>query len=185
MNQWTQNCHSKKKVRGLGRRYRTFLKYIDEQIVSLPVRNNIDPNYKGYTSLCIPFSRFFTDSKNVSINVKRFFVQKIINKIQYLLDIRTETHNEYRIFCSFNSSDLDGSGILILFTKKGMDSFYEGFFSTETKEAPFIRLHHTQNIEEKWGINIPKELNVQGYKPIDTDYEYENQHEIWFIGRLD
>jgi hypothetical protein len=185
MNQWTQNCYSKKKVRGLGRRYRAFSKYIDEQTDSLPMPNNIDPNYKGYSSFHIPFSRFFTDSKNVSINVKRFFVQKVINRVHYLLDIRTEIQKEYRIFCSFNSSDLEEASILILFTKKGMESFYEGFFNTEIEEAPFIRLHHTQNLEEKWGINIPKELNIKGYKPIDTGDEYEDQHEIWFIGRLD
>src|SRR5690349_11233807 len=42
MNQWTQNCYSKKKVRGLGRSYRIFSKYINEQIDFLPVRNNKD-----------------------------------------------------------------------------------------------------------------------------------------------
>ncbi|MBW0933581.1 DUF3916 domain-containing protein [Priestia megaterium] len=184
MNQWNHNCYSKKKVRGLGRRLRIFSKYLNEQIDSLPVQNNKDPNYKGYTSLHIPFSMFYTHSKNVPINVKRYFVQKIVNKIQYLLDIRTETQKEYRIFCSFNSSDLDDSVILILFTKKGMDSFYEGFFSTEIDEAPFIRLHQTQNLENKWKINIPEGLSVKGYKPIDAEYEYENRDEIWFIGRL-
>lgn len=48
----------KKKVRGLGRRLSTFSKYLNEQIDSLPVQNNKDPNYKGYTSLHIPFSMF-------------------------------------------------------------------------------------------------------------------------------
>ncbi len=47
MNQWNQNCYSKKKVRGLGRRLRTFSKYLNEQIDSLPVQNNKDPNYEG------------------------------------------------------------------------------------------------------------------------------------------
>ncbi|MFQ6391284.1 DUF3916 domain-containing protein [Priestia aryabhattai] len=185
MNQWTNNCYSKKKVRGLGRRYRTFSKYIDEQIDSLPTQNNTDPYYTGYTSLHLPFSMFFTDSKKVPRNVKRFFVQKIINRIQYLLDLRTEGQKEYRIFCNFNSSDLEDSSILILFTKKGMESFYQGFFSTEIEEAPFIRLDHTQNFEAEWGITIPKGLSVKGYKPRNTKYEDEVQDEIWFIGRLD
>ncbi len=185
MNQWTHNSYSKKKVRGLGRRYRAFSKYIDEQLDSLPTTDNIDPYYTGYTSLHLSFAMFFTDSKKVPSNAKRFFVQKIINGVQYLLDLRTEEQKEYRIFCIFNSSDLEGSSILILFTKKGMESFYEGFFSTEIEEAPYIHLHHTQNLEAEWGINISEGLSVKGYKPCNTDYEDEVQHEIWFIGRVD
>ncbi|MFE7083786.1 DUF3916 domain-containing protein [Priestia megaterium] len=184
MNQWKHNSYSKKKVRGLGRRYRAFSKYIDEQLDSLPTPGNIDPYYTGYTSLHLSFSKFFTDSKKIPINARRFFVQKIINGVQHLLNLRTEEQEEYRIFCIFNLSDLEGSSIQILFTKKGMESFYQGFFGTEIEETPFLRLLHTQNLKEKWGINIPKELDVKGYEPIDTEDEYEGQYETWFIGRL-
>lgn len=187
MKQWINDGFSKKKVRGLKRRCRTFSRYIDEQLDSFPIPKNPDPSYPGYASLHLRFDEFFTDSKKVPSSVRRFFVQTILKRIHCLLETRTEAQREYRIFYGFTPPDLGYSFITILFTKKGMESFYEGFFSREAEGERLIRLHHTQNLETEWGLHIPKGLNVKGYKPDvdDDEYEYDYQDEMWFVGRLD
>jgi hypothetical protein len=186
MKQWIIHNDSKKKVRGLRRRSRTFSKYITEQTESLPIAKNNDPSYLGYSYLNLSFDEFFIDSKKTPNSVRKFFVQTIINRIQHLIDIKTESEREYRVFCAFTPPNLLGSQITILFTKKGLESFYEGFFSREKEGRRFIPLHQDQSIEAEWGLHIPKGLDVRGYKKDvgDDDYYYP-QEEIWLIGELD
>ncbi|TDK61769.1 DUF3916 domain-containing protein [Bacillus salipaludis] len=178
MNQWvTYNC-SKKKVRGIKRKSRTFLNYITEQTDALPISKNSDPDYSGYTYLHLNFDDFFPDSRKTPNSVRRMFLQTVINRIQHLISTKTELQREYRIFCVFSLPNFVGAKIVILYTKKGLESFYEGFFSREAEGHKIISLQN--DLESDWGLHLQKGLDVKGY-----EIEGENSPDgLWLIGEL-
>ncbi|MGE6367237.1 DUF3916 domain-containing protein [Bacillus paramycoides] len=107
----------KKKIRGLKRRCRTFLKCITEDTIFLP--NYHDHSDLGCWDLYLPFNKFFIDYINTPNSVKKFFIQTAINRVQYLIDIKTELEKEYRIYFVISLPNLRVSNILVLFSKKG------------------------------------------------------------------
>ncbi|WP_420490981.1 DUF3916 domain-containing protein [Neobacillus drentensis] len=125
------------------------------------------------------FDDFFPDSKKTPNSFRKFFVQTIINGIKHLIVTKTESQREYRVFCTFPLPHLVGAQITILFTKKGLDSFYEGLFSQEVEGHRLIYLNPDFEIE--WGLHLPNGLDVKGFKADDEDKDYSSD-EIWLIG---
>ncbi|MFP5109528.1 DUF3916 domain-containing protein [Neobacillus sp. C211] len=181
MKQWFTHSHSKKKLRGLKRKCRTFSNYITEKTEYFPLPKNNDPSYPGYSTLQICFDDFFPDSKKTPNSVRKFFVQTIINRIKLLIDMKTESQREYRVFCTFPLPNLIGAQITILFTKKGLESFYEGLFSQEADGHRLISLN--PDLEIEWGLHLPNGVDVKGFRADGEDNDYPSD-EIWLIGIL-
>ncbi|PGZ08405.1 hypothetical protein COE30_12965 [Bacillus cereus] len=171
-----------KKIRGLKRRCRTFLKCITEDTNSLP--NYHDHSDLGSWHLYLPFNKFFIDYMNTPNSVKKFFIQTAINRVQYLIDIKTETEKEYRIYFVISMPNLQVSNILVLFSKRGIERFWEGFLGRDMKEQSFYSLPQDDNIRAKLGLYIPKGLDIRGYKEVVGSYNYPPEEEVWFVGEL-
>ncbi|MGG3468691.1 DUF3916 domain-containing protein [Neobacillus pocheonensis] len=181
MKRWVIENFSKKKVRGLKRRCRTFIKYLDEKTDSLPIPKNCDPNYQGYSALSLSFEDFFTDSQKIPNSVRKLFVQTIINRTIHLINSKTGLQREYRIFCIISSRGLMSAHIAVLYTKKGLESFYKGLFSREEESVGAqLTAFSPENVSE-WGLIVPAELDVKGYK----FYGDFSQDGIILIGELD
>ncbi|WP_165976253.1 DUF3916 domain-containing protein [Bacillus salipaludis] len=185
MSEWENENNSKKKVRGLKRRCRNFFKYLTEQTDSLPAPKNDDPSYPSYSVLRLNFDKFFTDSKKTPNSIRKLFIQTVINRTHYLIQMRGESQKEYRIFCTFYLPNLDGAAIIILFTKNGLESFYEGLFHREPEGMQLISLHQDRNIEKELGLIVPKGLGIKGFRAEDDDYINFHSYEIWLIGILE
>ena len=179
MQRWNFDNGSKKKVRGLKRKCCTFIKYITEYTDSLP--NPDDYSYLGYWHLHLPFNEAFIDSKNTPNSVRKLCMQTVINQVQHLIDIKTESEKAYRVYTLISLPRLFDSQIVVLFDKKD----FEGFFDRDTEEQRWIPLPSDRSIKSEWGLEIPERLAVKGYKEIINDDDYVYEGELWFIGELD
>ncbi|PFK67194.1 hypothetical protein COJ21_24315 [Priestia megaterium] len=178
MHRWKFDNGLKKKTRGIKRKCRTFVNSITEYTTSLPSPE--DNSYLGYWHLHMPFNESFIDSKNTSNSVRKLCMQTMINRMQHLIDTRTELEKEYRIYILISLPKLFDSQIVVLFDKEDLN----GFFDRNTEEQSWIPLPSERSIEKEWGLEIPENLVIKGYKETINDEDYFHEGELWFIGEL-
>lgn len=181
MKQSIWNNGSKKKTRGLRRAFRNFLKYTTMHTSSLPNAN--EQSALGCWSTHLPFNPSYMNAKRKSNSIRRFYLQTAINRVEHLIHIKTITEKEYRIYFVVSFPNLHASSILIVFSKRGIERFFEGFLGKYQDEPQWVSLPQERDIEKEFSLHIPKELQVKGYREVFTDSNY-NDKEIWFIGEL-
>ncbi|MFB7142527.1 DUF3916 domain-containing protein [Gottfriedia sp. NPDC056225] len=167
----------KKKIRGLRRRFRTFNKYILEREGVLPIPKDTSDNYIGYQSYELLFERIFPGFSSYRQKVKNSFFQSVIDFVGYLNSLKTGNEKEYRIFCSFLFPDLPYAQVIIIYTKTGMESYYDGLLGRKTNEHRFNPIFNTNHFSENYSLTVPKELKVIGYEDAD-----DGDIEVWLIG---
>ncbi|MGG2014008.1 DUF3916 domain-containing protein [Bacillus sp. S10(2024)] len=182
MKQSIWDSGSKKKTRGLRRVFRNFLKYTTMHTSFLPNAN--DHSELGCCSIHLPFNPSYTHAKRNSNSIKRFYLQKAINRVEHLIHLKTVNEKEYRIYFGVSFPNLHTSNILIVFSKQGIERFFEGFLGRYMDGPQWVSLPQERDIGKEFGLHIPKELQVKGYTEIFTHPDY-NDKEIWFIGELD
>ncbi|KEK23785.1 DUF3916 domain-containing protein [Bacillus gaemokensis] len=182
MKQGIRNNRPKKKIRSLRRACRNFLTYTNKHTSSLPNAN--EQSALGCWSIHLPFHPSYMNSQRKSNSIKRFYLQTAINRLEHLIDIKTTAEKEYRIYFVVSFPNLHTSNILIVFSKQGIERFFEGFLGRYMDGPQWISLPQERDIEKEFGLLIPKGLQVKGYTEIFTDADY-NDKEIWFIGELD
>jgi len=175
------NHRSKKKIRGLRRVCRNFLKSTIAHTSSLP--NATETSSLGCWSIHLPINPSYMNSKRKSNSMKRFYLQTAINQVEHFIHMKTKVEKEYRIYLGVSFPNLHTSNIFIVFSKQGIERFFEGFLSGYMDGPQWIPLLQERDIEKEFGLHIPKELQVKGYREIFTDDNY-NDKEIWFIGEL-
>lgn len=178
MKQSVWNCCSKKKIRGLRRVCRNFLKYTTAHTSSLPSTTELSS--LGCWSIHLPFPPSHIRSKSV----KRFYLQTIINRVEHFIHLKTIAEKEYRIYFCASFPSLQTSNILIVCNKQDIERFFEGFLDKSTDGPQWISLSQERDIKKELGLHIPKELQVKGYTEIFTD-PHSNDKEMWFIGELE
>ncbi|MCI0767134.1 DUF3916 domain-containing protein [Bacillus sp. TL12] len=172
------NCRPKRKIRGLRRVCRNFLKYTTAHTRSLPSTTELSS--LGCWSIHLPFPLSHMKSKSV----KQFYLQTIINRVEFFIHLKTTAEKEYRIYFCVSFPSLQTSNILIVYSKQDIERFFEVFLGSPIDEPQWISLSQERNIEKEFGLHIPKELQVKGYTEIFTDPHY-NDKEMWFIGELE
>lgn len=65
------------------------------------------------------------------------------------------------------------------------DNYYESFFERNTEYQKWILLSENRRIEREWGLDIPKNMKVKGYREEIIDEDDIFIDELWFIGELD
>ena len=175
--QWKFDNGSPKKLRGLKRRYKTLITDFNEMTETMP-----NPNEKslGYWHLHLPFSQEYIDSKKTPNKLRRDIMQMLINRVDYLKNIKTKEQSDYRIYSIISLPNLFDSQIVVLPDK----SWFDGFFERDSDEQKWITLDKHRNLIEEWNLILPSALEVRGYKEIISEDNYNYEGEIWFIGEL-
>ena len=104
-----------------------------------------------------------------------------MDRAEYLIRLKPHDNEEYRVVVSVDLPNLWGSQIIIF---KG-DSHFKGFFNRNDEDQKWLHLPENRNIETEWGLAVPNDFQISGFKEVITDEDgchYEG--EIWFIGEL-
>lgn len=177
MNQWRVDNGSKKKLRGIKRRYKTLVNEITALTKIVP---NPDDSGLGYWHLHLPFHQGYIDSKKTPNTLRRDIMQLLIDRVAYMKSIKTKEQGQYRVYSVISLPHLFDSQIVVL----PDDSWFDDFFERDTEEQKWIPLDEQRNIVEEWGLNSSPKLEVRGYQEIIVDDDYIHKGEIWFIGEL-
>lgn len=166
-----------KKLRGLKRKTRNMIKRIWEETSDFPL-----DFYNGYCHLHLPVAQGFIDSDRTPFGIKRLCVQTLLERAKHLIEIKPNTPDRYRVVVYISFQALFDSQIIVF----AGDSHFEGFFNRNDEFQKRIPLPEERNFESDWRINIPKDMNVLGFKEEITDEDEEiYKRDIWFIGELE
>ncbi|MQR94880.1 DUF3916 domain-containing protein [Fictibacillus phosphorivorans] len=177
MNNWRFDNGSKKKLRGLKRRYKTFLKELEVSTRTIP---DLNASYRGYEHEHLPLSGDYIDSKKTPNSIRRAIVQALIDRVNYLKNIKKEDHIDYRIFTAITLPQMFLSTVVIMPDK----SWVEEFCERNSEEQRWIPLNNDRNLLKEWHLNAPSNFEVKGYKEIISDEDYYHEGEVWIIGKL-
>ncbi|WP_412761264.1 DUF3916 domain-containing protein [Priestia megaterium] len=83
----------------------------------------------------MPFNESFIDSKNTSNSVRKLCMQTMINRMQHLMDIRTELEKDYRIYILISLPRLFDSQIVVLFDKEDLNGFFDREYRRTTLDS--------------------------------------------------
>lgn len=165
------------KLRGLKRKTRNMIKRVDEETSDFPL-----DFYNGYWHLHLPVSQGFIDSDRTPFGIKRLCVHTLLERAKHLIEIKPNTPDKYRVVVYIDFQALFYSQIIVF----AGDSHFEGFFNRNDEFQKWIPLSEERNFESDWRINIPKDMNVLGFKEEITDEDEEiYKRDIWFIGELE
>ncbi|MGG2027581.1 DUF3916 domain-containing protein [Gottfriedia sp. S16(2024)] len=178
MNKWKFDNGSKKKIRGIRRRYKS----LEKELITLT--DNMPNPYEsslGYWHLHLPFSQEYIDSKKTPNCIRRKLIQLLINRVEHLKNIKTKENSRFRIYSIISLPHLFDSQIVVI-----PDSYlFEGFFDRNTDEQKWIQLDTQKNIIDEWDLELPEGLTFKGFKEFINEEDYSYQGEIWFIGELE
>ncbi|AFM40532.1 hypothetical protein Desaci_1521 [Desulfosporosinus acidiphilus SJ4] len=166
---------SRKKVRGLKRKCKAMIRKIENYTFNIPQKNS-----RGYWHLHLPVAENFIDSTATPGSVRRLYIQKLIERIVYLINIREDNGTFSRIVAAISLPKLWDSQIIIFNSQE----YFESFFETNYFEQGWVLLPSSRDFKTNWSLEIPRNLKVEGYKAAINSENYSHSGEIWFIGEL-
>ncbi|TRZ39850.1 DUF3916 domain-containing protein [Niallia circulans] len=180
MHRWKFDCGNKKKLRGLGRRCRNFTKYLNEDTQEIP--NPEKDSYRNYWHSHLSLSKTYIDSHNTPNSVRRFCMQATIDRVAYLVSLKTEKEKDYRILTSICLPEYFDSTMIVFYD----DETFNKFFIRESDYLRWIPLPPDRDIAKEWLLHIPEGLELKGYKEIIEEEEDDDfrEGEIWFVGEI-
>ncbi|WP_084243514.1 DUF3916 domain-containing protein [Planomicrobium okeanokoites] len=164
-----------KKVRGIKRKTEDMINRIEENTRVFPTEF-----YNGYWSLRLPVGQGFISSDKTPRKVKRLCIQTLLERAEYLKEFQAQDDEKYRIVVLIDLPGLWNSQIIIF---KGED-YFNGFFNRDSDYYKWIPLSANRNIQTEWGLTIPDNLALAGYKAVIDDEDGYFESEIWFVGEL-
>ncbi|MGM0878264.1 MAG: DUF3916 domain-containing protein [Bacillota bacterium] len=166
-----------KKLRGVKRKTKNMVNRIEQETIKFP-----SDFYNGYWHLHLPVAQDFISSSKIPYGVKRLCIETLLSRAKHLIKIKPNTLETVRVVVSIDLPDLWNSQIIVF----SGDSHFKGFFDRYDEFQKWMPLSKKRSFESEWGINIPENMNVLGFKEeiINDDLDiYEA--EIWFIGELE
>lgn len=165
-----------KKVRGLKRKTKNVISDIKEITSEFP--QNI---YDGYEHFHLPVSQSFINSSKTPTKIKKLVMQTLIERANYLINLKPNDGEKYRVVVAISKPFLWSSQIIIF---KG-ETHYENFFKRNDEYQKWIEFSNEKSIVVENGLLNENNLKVKGFKEIITDEDFIYEGEIWFIGELD
>lgn len=99
-----------------------------------------------------------------------------------MIEIKPNTPDKCRVVVYISFNALFDSQIIVF----SGDSHFERFFNRNDEFQKWIPLTKERSFESDWGINIPKDMDVLGFKEEITDEDGEiYKRDIWFIDELE
>lgn len=169
----------KKKIRGQNRKFSSMEKNFEKLTSTFP-----EPDYYyGYWHLHLPTSQSFIDSCKTPVSLRRKCIQLIIDRVQYLMNIKPQTDIPIRVVASINLPDIWDSQIIVFYG----DDYYKKFFNRNHEYQKWIPLQEKRNILREWQLNNQSLIEVRGYREelYDDEDDTCSIKELWFIGELD
>ncbi|GGE60078.1 hypothetical protein JOC93_000811 [Priestia taiwanensis] len=117
-----------KRVRGMKRKTN---KLIEAHTVEFPVEF-----YNGYWHLHLPIAQEFINSTKTPMKIKRLCMQTLIDRAKYLIQIKPNEKETYRVVAAINLANLWNSQIIIF---KG-DTYFKDFFCRDDEYQKWLRL---------------------------------------------
>lgn len=164
-----------RKIRGYKRQCINMLNRIEENTFEFPTEF-----YNGYWHMLLPVSQHFINSAQTPKKIKRLCIQTLLDRAKYLSGLKPDDKEKYRIVVKIDLPDLWRSQIIVF---KG-DSYFENFFDRNGEYHKWLLLTEDRNIQTEWGLSIPSDFGISGYKEVINDEDYHYEGEIWFIGEL-
>lgn len=164
------------KVRGIKRKVSNMIKRIEEETADFPL-----DFYNGYWHLHLPVAQGFIDSDKTPFGIRRLCVQTLLERAQHMIELKPSTGEKYRVVVYINFQALFDSQIIVF----ASDAHFKDFFDRNHDHQRWIPLSKERMIANEWRINIPKNMNVLGFKEEITDEGEVYHSDIWFIGELE
>mgnify|MGYP005848292199 CR=1 FL=1 len=177
VNNWRFDNGSKKKLRGLNRRYKTLIKELEDNMETML---DLNESSLGYWHEHLPFNQEYVDSKKTPNSFRRGIMQTLIDQVVHLVSIKKDVQTDYRIYTVISLPSLFDSQIAIL----PDESWFEGYFERNSEEHKWIPLDKDRDLIKEWHLKAPSKLEVKGFKEIVSDEDYYHEGEVWFIGEL-
>lgn len=167
----------KKKIRGQHRKFDAMQKRLINFTSIFP-----EPNYQeGYWHLHLPTSQAFIDSCKTPASLRRECIQLIIDRVQYLINIKLQINIPIRVVAAINLPSLWDSQIIVFYG----DEYYKNFFDRNNEYQKWIPFSIERDIRREWQLKVPSSMNIKGYREEIYDEDYCYIGELWFIGELD
>jgi hypothetical protein len=168
---------NKKKVRGAKRKARLMVKSITNWTSRFPMKDT----YYGYWHMHLPVAQTFIDSIKTPTFVRRVCIQTLINRVNYLINIKNELSISAHVVACISMPNLWNSQITVFFDEE----YFSSFFERNNDYQKWIQLPQDRSLEREWGLTIPDDMRIKGFKELLTDDDYSSISELWFIGNLD
>lgn len=176
MRMMNLNGSNKKKVRGVKRKCKSFIKSIEELTEVFP-EIEID---RGYWHLHLPVKQEFIDSKKTPSTVRKICIQTLIDRVQHLVEIKPNLDIRIRVIACIEIPCLWNSQIIIFFG----DDYFKNFFNRNDQYQIWTPLPTKRNLQNELNLKMPVKLNVKGYSEKIKEEDYETSSELWFVGEL-
>lgn len=165
-----------KKVRGIKRKSKNMINRIKENTMEFPIEF-----YNDYWHMHLPVAQEFINSSKTPYKVKRLCVQTLLERADYLIPMKPNDKEKYRVVVAINFPDLWDSQIIVF---KG-ESYFNSFFNRNDEYQKWLLLSEERNFQKEWGLTVPNNMQISGFKELITDEDgYCYEGEIWFIGEL-
>lgn len=165
-----------KKLRGLKRKTRNMVSRIEEATINFP-----SDFYNGYWHLHLPVAQEFISSKNTPFGIKKLCIKTLLDRAEHLIMIKPDALEKVRVVTAIDLPGLRNSQIIVFIG----DTHFNGFFDRDDEFRRWIPLPKERSFESNWGIKIPEQMDVLGFKEEIADEEGDiYKGEIWFMGEL-
>lgn len=133
-----------------------------------------------YWHVRLPASSSFIDSDKVPISIRRLCIQALIDRVQYLIDIRPKSKASTRVIAEINLPKLSNSGIIIFFDV----GYFDKLFNRDIKYQGWLPLSACRSLEKEWVVSVPDKLSVEGFQEEISNEGFIYRREFWFAGEL-
>lgn len=168
---------NKKRLRGAKAECSRMVKGIRDLAKAFPSE---DSEGCGYYHAHLPVAQSLIDSKNTSRSIRKLCIQTLIDAARDLEKIKPAFGVTTRIVVAIDFPNLWDSQLIVFY---GQD-YFDKFFCRNTKEQEWTVLPSERDIKREWGLEIPKQFSVRGYKEEILDEDYSHVGEVWFIGEV-
>lgn len=166
----------KKKVRGLKRKCNSLIERLIKQTEKFPN----EYSEEKFWHLHVPVNRTFANSKNTPKKVRKLLIQTLINRSEYLSNLKPTGDKFCKVVCVICTQELSRSQIIIFFDQE----YFASFFNRNNEEQVWT-LQKTNESKIKIVFNIPLKFNIKRYSEIITDDGVIWKDELLMIGDLD
>ncbi|WP_409294111.1 DUF3916 domain-containing protein [Peribacillus sp. SCS-26] len=159
-----------KKVRGINRKSKDMVRHIKENTLDFPM-----DFFNDYWHMHLPASQGFVDSSKTPFKVRKLCVQTLLERADHLKGIKPDDQENYRVVTAINLPSLWDSQIIIFRGK----SYFDTFFERDETHQKWLRFSEERNIQEEWGVIVPDDMQVWGFKEYITD-----EDEFYYEGEI-
>lgn len=170
---------SKSEIQALVHGYRSMIKEFLALTEVFPESGDLVNSHYWHARL--PRSSSFIDSSKIPPSIPRLCIQALIDRVQYLIDVRPKSVAGTRAITEINLPKLSRSGIITFFD----EDYFNDLFNRDIGSQEWLPLSTCRSLEKEWVVSVPDKLSIKGYQEEINDGDFLHTREFWFVGELD